>query len=89
MGCGKPSELGELYTLLVEGVSDAEEKRIKDRLSDVLMKEWTLVGIPLVVYAVSALGKAEQARLEKRGVKLESEVSEDGLLPFPEKRHAV
>lgn len=30
------------------------------RLKDVLMKEWTLVGIPLVISAVTALARAEK-----------------------------
>ncbi|KAH8690766.1 hypothetical protein BGW36DRAFT_364329 [Talaromyces proteolyticus] len=85
VGCGKPAELGPLYTSLVERVDDAEEKRIKARLSDLLMKEWTLVGIPPVVYGVTALGKAETARNEKRGIKIEPP-SEEGLLEFPQHR---
>ncbi|KAL1967041.1 hypothetical protein VTN77DRAFT_3565 [Rasamsonia byssochlamydoides] len=84
---GKPLELGSLYTYLVEstGADDAEENRLKARLSDTLMKEWTLVGIPLVVTAVSALGKAEKERNEKKGLKVESP-SDEELLAFPEKR---
>lgn len=51
------------------------------------MKEWTLVGIPPVVYGVTALGKAETARNEKRGIKIEPP-SEGGLLEFPENRYS-
>lgn len=37
-----------------------EQKRdISTRLGDMLMKEWTLVGIPLIITAVAALAKAE------------------------------
>lgn len=90
VGCGKPTEVGPLYSSLVESVDEAEEKRIKQRLSDVLMKEWTLVGIPPVVYAVTALGKAETALYEKKGIAIEpQQPSEDGLLEFPEKRYAI
>ncbi|CRG91413.1 hypothetical protein PISL3812_08461 [Talaromyces islandicus] len=88
VGCGKPSELGPLYTNLVENADDVEEKRIKDRLSDVLMKEWTLVGIPPVIYGVTALGKAETARNEKRGITIEPP-SEGGLLEFPDHRKNI
>jgi hypothetical protein len=49
------------------------------------MKEWTLVGIPPVIYGVTALGKAETARNEKRGITIEAP-SEEGLLEFPEHR---
>ena len=41
-------------------MSDQEKDRISKRLRDVLMKEWTLVGIPLVITAVAVLAKAEQ-----------------------------
>ena len=87
VGCGQPSELGPLYKSLVGSVDETEEKRIKERLSDVLMKEWTLVGIPPVVYAVTALGKAETELYEGRGITVEPrQPSEDGLLEFPERR---
>jgi hypothetical protein len=80
--------MGPLYTSLVESVDAPEEKRIKQRLSDVLMKEWTLVGVPPVVYAVTALGKAETALYEKKGIAVEpQQPSEDGLLDFPDKRY--
>lgn len=89
MGCHKATETGTLYTNLVEGVSQTEEKRIKSRVSDVLMKEWTLVGVPPIVYAVTALGKAEAAFYAKRGITLEETPSENGLLEFPEKRKNI
>lgn len=55
------------------------------------MKEWTLVGVTPIVYAVTALGKAETAFYEKRGFKLEEAPppSEDGLLTFPDKRKNI
>ena len=37
-----------------------ERKKVSSRLRDVLMKEWTLVGIPLVITAVASLAKAEE-----------------------------
>ncbi|EEA24742.1 hypothetical protein EYB25_004153 [Talaromyces marneffei] len=90
VGCNKSTETGTLYTNLVEHVSESEEKRIKARLSDVLMKEWTLVGVTPIVYAVTALGKAETAFYEKRGLKMEeAPPSEDGLLDFPDKRKNI
>jgi hypothetical protein len=84
---GKPAELEHLYTYLVESLNadNVEEDRLKARLSDAMMKEWTLVGIPLVVYAIMALAKAEKQRNEKKGVKAEPP-SEEGLLAFPERR---
>jgi hypothetical protein len=51
-------------------------KRLKSRLGDTLMKEWTLVGIPAVVTAVTALGKAEKG----------GKIPEDELMTFPQKR---
>lgn len=45
------------------------------------------MGIPLVITAVAALGKAEKERNEKRGVKVEPLTTDErGLLAFPEKR---
>ena len=37
-----------------------EKENVSKRLRDVLMKEWTLVGIPLVITAVASLAKAEE-----------------------------
>jgi hypothetical protein len=53
-------------------------KRLKARLGDVLMKEWTLVGITSIVIAVTALGQAE------KGVKASEEV-----MTFPERRFVL
>lgn len=45
-------------------LSHEEEKRVKARLGDLLMKEWTLVGIPAVVIALTALAKVEKYKEE-------------------------
>jgi hypothetical protein len=50
------------------------------------MKEWTLVGVPLCVYAVTALGKAEQERRERLGFTIKSP-PESELAAFPEHRY--
>ncbi|OJD30123.1 uncharacterized protein BKCO1_660008 [Diplodia corticola] len=42
-------------------LSPAETRTISLHLRDMLLKEWTLTGIPLVITAVSSLGLAEQA----------------------------
>ncbi|KAG7007737.1 hypothetical protein G7Y79_00008g023750 [Physcia stellaris] len=62
---GKPEEIGELSLHLTKN-SSSEHKDTKEliskRLRDVLMKEWTLVGIPLVITALSSLAKAEEGQ---------------------------
>ena len=66
MACGKPTALTPLYTYITEedpehrGLSYEDEKLLKARLGDLLMKEWTLVGIPVVVVALISLAKAEK-----------------------------
>lgn len=73
MACGKPDEIGTLSTHIhVEmGPSDKEQReKVSKRLRDVLMKAWTLVGIPLVITAVASLAKAEE------GLELDSDLSE-------------
>ena len=63
MACGKPDQLGLLSTYInrqLDPNSQSEKEKISKRLRDVLMKEWTLVGIPLVVIAVASLAKAEE-----------------------------
>ena len=63
VACGKPEQLSALYSHLTgHETSSLERERISKRLGDVLMKEWTLVGIPLVVTAVAALAKAEEGK---------------------------
>ena len=63
VACGKPEEIGALsgYVQSQLDQGDATERKlVSKRLRDVLMKEWTLVGIPLVITAVTALAKAEE-----------------------------
>ncbi|EDN04518.1 hypothetical protein I7I51_02397 [Histoplasma capsulatum] len=61
---GKPTELGELYEYILDteypNLTLEQERRIARRFSDLLMKAWTLVGIPSVLMAVSSLAKAER-----------------------------
>ncbi|KAL2012803.1 hypothetical protein VTN00DRAFT_328 [Thermoascus crustaceus] len=70
VACGKPEQLGPLYTYIVEEerpgrpLSHEEEKQLKARLGDLLMKEWTLVGIPAVVIALTTLAKVEKYKEE-------------------------
>lgn len=76
-----------LYDYLVSGqgtgqcITNDENKRLKARLGDVLMKEWTLVGIPAVITAVNALGMAE-----KLGDNEHKPTSKEELLELPERR---
>ena len=47
---GKPEEIGALSIHLTSSVSSehkSSKEQVSKRLRDVLMKEWTLVGIPL------------------------------------------
>ncbi|KAJ9235460.1 hypothetical protein DTO169E5_6176 [Paecilomyces variotii] len=80
VACNKPEEIGPLYTYITESSGTAlnyeAQKRVKARLSDLLMKEWTLVGIPVVVIAITALAKVE------KGVKEED-------VKVPEKRKSI
>ncbi|PGH16738.1 hypothetical protein AJ79_01611 [Helicocarpus griseus UAMH5409] len=61
---GKPTELGALYQYILDteypNLSIEQERRLATRFSDLLMKEWTLVGIPSVLMGVSALAKVER-----------------------------
>ncbi|BDD58116.1 hypothetical protein MAP00_003422 [Monascus purpureus] len=72
---GQPSALTSLYTYITEedpghrGLSYEDERLLKARLGDLLMKEWTLVGIPTVVVAVTALAKAEK-EVQERDMKV-------------------
>ncbi|OJD16232.1 hypothetical protein AJ78_03569 [Emergomyces pasteurianus Ep9510] len=82
---GKPTELGKLYEyILVTEYPDLtleQERRIASRFSDLLMKEWTLVGIPSVLMALSSLARmekfvsAENNTLEHRRVNIDLEKS--------------
>jgi len=79
-----------LYDYLVSGqgtgqwVTNNENKRLKARLGDVLMKEWTLVGIPAVIAAVNALGMAEIL-----GDNEHKPTSKEELLELPDRRKNV
>ncbi|KAL2218073.1 hypothetical protein M432DRAFT_580262 [Thermoascus aurantiacus ATCC 26904] len=84
VACGKPEQLGPLYTYITEEeggegrpLGREDEKRLKARLGDLLMKEWTLVGIPAVVVAVTTLARIEKYR------------DEDEDLKVPEKRKNI
>lgn len=50
------------------------------------MKEWTLVGVPLCVYAVTALAKAETERRERLGFKTEGPPGSSSTV-IPEHRY--
>ena len=64
VACGKPQELAALYSHLVIGLSIQQQERVSQRLRDVLMKEWTLVGIPLVITGVAALVSAQSPAVQ-------------------------
>ncbi|KAL9036642.1 MAG: hypothetical protein Q9214_006042, partial [Letrouitia sp. 1 TL-2023] len=58
---GHPNEIGSLSKYIYNEFKETDErKKVSLRLRDALMKEWTLVGIPLVVTAVASLAKAEK-----------------------------
>lgn len=55
---GKPEEIGQLSLHLTKDSSSEHKdskEQISKRLRDVLMKEWTLVGIPLVSESAAAM----------------------------------
>ena len=61
---GKVDSLAELYlylTALPQFSTSDQRKRLSLRLRGVLLKAWTLVGIPLVVSALAALARVESA----------------------------
>ena len=63
VACGRPEALADLYLFVAsqEAFSTStERKRLSRKLRDVLMKEWTLIGIPLVITALAALAKVER-----------------------------
>ncbi|OAX84705.1 hypothetical protein ACJ72_00926 [Emergomyces africanus] len=82
---GKPTELGKLYEYILTTeypkLTLEQERRIASRFSDLLMKEWTLVGIPSVLMAVSSLASvekfvsAENTKLEPRRVNIDMDNS--------------
>ncbi|PGH18695.1 hypothetical protein AJ80_04348 [Polytolypa hystricis UAMH7299] len=61
---GNPTELGHLYEYILDteypNLTLDQERRLSSRFSDLLMKEWLLVGIPTVLMGVSALAKVER-----------------------------
>ncbi|KAL8794787.1 MAG: hypothetical protein Q9195_002741 [Heterodermia aff. obscurata] len=70
---GKPEEIGALFVHLTSSMPSehkSSKEHVSKRLRDVLMKEWTLVGIPLVVAAVASLAQAEE------GLELDGRLSE-------------
>ncbi|KAK7517794.1 uncharacterized protein IWZ02DRAFT_212441 [Phyllosticta citriasiana] len=58
---GHPNLLGPLFTDVLAFSPERSSKKISLQLRDVLLKQWTLIGIPLVVTAVSSLASAEKA----------------------------
>ncbi|KAI9704790.1 MAG: hypothetical protein M1836_006570 [Candelina mexicana] len=83
-----PSSLraDDLYLYLLtqkEFQTSEQRKRLSLRLRDVLMKVWTLVGIPKVIEAVVALAKVEAegdgvGEGTKQGIQLDEEVEKRG-----------
>ena len=69
--------MGNLYTHIIEkerphlraDPNPDGERALMARFSDLLMKEFTLVGIPIVLGAVSALAKVERP-IDAKDVKL-------------------
>ncbi|KAI9797909.1 MAG: hypothetical protein M1825_005678 [Sarcosagium campestre] len=80
------SDISELYLYLInrpEYSSSVDRKRLSRRLREVLMKGWTIVGIPLVLEGLTALSKVE--RLEdsdaenlRKGLQLDAAVEQRG-----------
>jgi len=63
IACGRPEAIADLYLFLTSQErfsASAQRKRLSRQLRDVLMKEWTLVGIPLVITALAALAAVEK-----------------------------
>lgn len=55
-----PAEIGPFYRYVADHVIDGdpeEEVKVSSQMRDVLMKSWTLIGIPPVITAISALIK--------------------------------
>ncbi|KAH8832329.1 hypothetical protein DL96DRAFT_649695 [Flagelloscypha sp. PMI_526] len=57
---GQPQLLGPLFTHITRGMTEKEALPISIQLRDILLKQWTLIGIPLVISAVPGLAKAEK-----------------------------
>ncbi|KAF2427238.1 hypothetical protein EJ08DRAFT_359917 [Tothia fuscella] len=63
--CGQPDAIRYIFAVIVERlrqqqetVSPKDTNALSAKLKDVLMKQWTLIGIPLVISAVPHLAKA-------------------------------
>lgn len=76
VACGRPEAIADLYLYLASQErfsASAQRKRLSRQLRDVLMKEWTLVGIPLVITALAALAAVEKEEdVESAGTMLAS-----------------
>ncbi|KAK8233872.1 hypothetical protein HDK77DRAFT_238762 [Phyllosticta capitalensis] len=77
---GHPNLLGPLFTDVLAFLPERSSKKISLQLRDVLLKQWTLIGIPLVVTAVSSLASAEKASGIEFPSGLSSKYSKDDSL---------
>ena len=61
MASPDPTLIGTLYTRLTSPPKSHshDDSQVSLRLRDVLMKEWTIIGIPPVLIAVAALANTE------------------------------
>lgn len=59
--CGHPQSVGPIFTCLTARLSQREAHTISLQMRDILLKQWTLIGIPLVISAVPSLAAAEIA----------------------------
>ncbi|KAF7319361.1 MFS general substrate transporter [Mycena chlorophos] len=57
---GHPNLLGPLFTEVVGGTSESNARKVSLHFRDILLKEWTLIGIPLVITGAASLGAAEK-----------------------------
>jgi hypothetical protein len=60
--CSKINEAGTVFTQLLTTSHATPERRahLSNRLKDMLMKQWTVIGIPLAISAVFQLAQAEK-----------------------------
>jgi hypothetical protein len=66
IACGKPDAIYSIFRCLCQDPSVTSKEqivRLSSRLKDLLMKQWTLIGIPLVISAVPHLAKATMEAL--------------------------
>ncbi len=62
VGSHNPAEIGSFYRYVVDNMIDGDpvkEATVSSQIRDVLMKSWTLIGIPPVITAISALIKED------------------------------